>query len=272
MQKTILITGSTDGIGLETAKTLVSQGHRVLIHGRNPKKLDDTKNSLKRLSNNAHVESYLADLSQMDEVKKLARAITENHDKLDVIINNAGIYKTLEPITEEGLDTRFVVNTLAPYLLTQELLPLLSESSRVINLSSAAQASVNLNALEGKIKIADDFNAYAQSKLAITIWTRYMAQHRNSNGPTFIAVNPGSLLATKMVKEGFGMAGNDIHKGSDILTQLALDERYSSANGKYFDNDIGSFSEPHHEALDNDKCISLMKIMNNYVRSLPASL
>ena len=143
MQKTILITGSTDGIGLETAKMLVSLGHQVLLHGRNENKLQQVEKTLAEISGSGCIESYLADLSHLSDVEDLAKEVTEQHEKLDVLINNAGIYKTPEPMTQDGLDVRFAVNTIAPYLLTQKLLPLLGTSGRVISLSSAAQSPVN---------------------------------------------------------------------------------------------------------------------------------
>lgn len=259
MKKNILITGSTDGIGLETAKALLSQGHHVLIHGRNPAKLEQAKKTLSRSTDHDSIETYVADLSRMADVEKLAKAVIAKHNKLDVLINNAGVYKTPEPISADGLDVRFVVNTIAPYLLTQMLLPLLDSSARVISLSSAAQSPVNPKALLGKVRVTDDFNAYAQSKLALTMWSRNMALTLKENGPIFIAVNPGSLLGTKMVKEGFGMAGNDIHIGSDILTRLALDDEFASDSGKYFDNDVGQFSSPHRDALDTKKSQEIVK-------------
>lgn len=256
MQKTILITGSTDGIGLETAKVLASQGHQILLHGRNPAKLEEAISMLSEITGGT-VESYVADLSRMADVEELAKTVAERHDKLDVLINNAGIYKTSDPITQEGLDVRFAVNTLAPYLLTQRLLPLLDSSSRVVNLSSAAQASVNLDALAGKTHLSDDMAAYAQSKLAITMWSRSMAlTHRD--GPVFIAVNPGSLLATKMVKEGFGMAGKNIGIGVDILIRAALSDEFETATGQYFDNDVGQFASPHRDALNQQESEQVM--------------
>jgi NAD(P)-dependent dehydrogenase (short-subunit alcohol dehydrogenase family) len=139
MQKTILITGSTDGIGIETAKMLTSQGHNVLLHGRNPAKLEDTKKDLSALEGGGYIESYVADLARMADVETLAKALTDKHSKLDVLINNAGIFKIPDPMTQNGLDVRFVVNTIAPYLLTQRLIPLLGVTGRVINVSSAAQ-------------------------------------------------------------------------------------------------------------------------------------
>ena len=136
MPKTILITGSTDGIGLEAAKMLVSTGHQVLVHGRNPAKLTEAKETLSALPGGVQVESYLADLSRMADVEALAKAVAEKHAKLDVLINNAGILKAPDPITQDGLDVRFVVNTIAPYLLTMRLLPLIGPQGRIINLSS----------------------------------------------------------------------------------------------------------------------------------------
>jgi NAD(P)-dependent dehydrogenase (short-subunit alcohol dehydrogenase family) len=268
MQKTILITGSTDGIGLETAKMLASQGHRVLLHGRNQSKLEAAEKSLAELTDGGKVENYLADLSRMGDVEAFAKAVIERHDKIDVLINNAGILKIAEPITQDGLDVRFVVNTLAPYLLTQKLLPLMNITGRVINLSSAAQSPVNLEALAGKVRLSDDLDAYAQSKLAITMWTHSMALALKDKGPVFIAVNPGSLLATKMVKEGFGMAGKDIRIGADILGRLALADEFSTASGKYFDNDLGGIADPHRDALNSQKNDALIKTLEKVLAEL----
>jgi len=254
MQKTILITGSTDGIGLETAKILASQDHHILLHGRNPVKLEKAEKIISGLAEEGRVESYLADLSCIADVEALAKAVAERHTKLDVLINNAGIFKTPNPITADGLDARFVVNTVAPYLLTQKLMPLLDASARVVNLSSAAQAPVNPDALLGRIRLSDDFDAYAQSKLALIMWSRTMAHSFRGDGPMIVAINPGSLLATKMVKEGFGMPGKDIAIGVGILTRAALSEEFEKASGQYFDNDSGQFSSPHSDALNLQKC------------------
>jgi len=261
MQKTILITGSTDGIGLETAKMLVSQGHHVLLHGRNAEKLDAVKQKLSALAGAGSIGSYVADLSRMADVETLANEVSEKHNQLDVLINNAGVFKTPNPITRDGLDVRFAVNTLAPYLLTKKLLPLMNTSGRVINLSSAAQSPVNPEALAGRVRLPDDLNAYAQSKLAITMWSYSLAHSLKDKGPVVIAVNPGSLLATKMVKEGFGMAGKDIRIGADIITRLALADEFENDSGRYFDNDSGQFTSPHHDALDPQKSEKIVGVI-----------
>lgn len=262
MSKTILITGSTDGIGLETAKMLFAQGHHVLLHGRNLAKLEKVE---KELAGAGASESYVADLSNMAEVKSLANAVAQKHKTLDVLINNAGVFRVPNAMTQDGLDVRFVVNTIAPYLLTKQLLPLLGTSSRVINLSSAAQAPVDVAALAGKHSGLDSMGAYSQSKLAITMWSRSMAHALRESGPTIIAVNPGSMLASKMVQEGFGVIGNDIRIGADILIRAALSDEFADASGQYFDNDAKQFTNPHPDALDPQKCEEVVRVIEEFL-------
>jgi NAD(P)-dependent dehydrogenase (short-subunit alcohol dehydrogenase family) len=271
MQKTILVTGSTDGIGLETAGMLVSLGHHVLLHGRNPAKLEDVERTLSALPDAGRVESYLSDLSRLANGEKLAKAVAERHTKLDVLINNAGVFKTPDPITPDGLDVRFAVNTIAPYLLTQRLLPLLGASARAINLSSAAQSPVDPEALAGRVKLSDDFAAYAQSKLALTMWSRSMALSLKDDGPAIIAVNPGSLLNTKMVKEAFGLGSKDIRIGAEILTRAALADEFAAASGQYFDNDSGRFASPHPDALDPQKSEEIVRNIETVLAAITQS-
>ena len=255
MSKTILITGSSDGIGREAARVLVKKGHHVLLHGRSPHKLEPLE---AELSSSGTVERYVADLSNLDAVIQLAKTVSEKHKALDVLINNAGVLEIPDTPVKDGLDIRFIVNALAPYLLTKMLLPFLAHEARVINLSSAAQSPVSFDALSGKHLGLSAMDAYAQSKLAITMWSRAMAISLGKSGPTIVSVNPGSLLGTKMVKEKFGIDGKDIHIGADILVRAALSEAFHDASGTYFDNDKGCFADPHPDALDTEKCNHLM--------------
>lgn len=260
MQKTILITGSTDGIGLETAKILASQGHNVLLHGRNLEKLEQVQKTLLELKGGGTVEIYVADLSLMDNVEELAKTVAEKDSKLDVLINNAGVYNASNPVTQDGLDVRFAVNTIAPYLLTQRLLSLLGTSGRVINLSSAAQSTVQLEALTGRVKLRDGA-AYAQSKLALTMWSRSLALSLKDSGPIIVAINPGSMLGSKMVKQAFGVTGGDIRIGAEILIRAALTDEFKTASGEYFDNDSRQFASPHPDALDTGKCQEIVSVI-----------
>lgn len=264
MQKIILVTGSTDGIGLETARMLVSMGQHVLLHGRNPSKLKEAETSLSALPGGGRVERYVADLSRIADVEALATAVREQHTKLDVLINNAGVYTAPEPVTQDGLDVRFAVNTIAPYLLTQRLLPLLGTSGRVINLSSAAQSPVDPRALAGQVLLSDGA-AYAQSKLALTMWSRSMARSLKDKGTTIIAVNPGSMLGSKMVKDAFGVEGGDIRIGAEILTRAALSDEFATASGQYFDNDSGQFASPHPDALDSRKSQEIVGMIETWL-------
>jgi len=165
VSKTILITGSTDGIGLDAAKALAERGHTILLHGRNPEKLSAIKKEHAALESS---ESYVADLSDLKSVQTLATDIAAKHTHLDVLINNAGVFKTAKPITKDGLDIRFVVNTLAPYYLAQRLLPLMDTTGRILNLSSAAQAPVSRSAFFGDTRLSDGA-AYAQQRLSASI-------------------------------------------------------------------------------------------------------
>ena len=258
MTKTILITGATDGIGRLTAAQLAQQGHRILLHGRSAEKLASAAQEI-----DGDVTTYKADLSALDEVRALVDEVLAKHDQLDVLINNAGVLKSAQTKAASGRDVRFEVNTLAPYVLTLGVLPIIPKNGRVINLSSAAQAPVDESAMREGSRL-DDMEAYAQSKLAITIWSAELAKDLPL-GPTIIAVNPGSLLATKMVKDGFGIAGNDLQIGADILIRAALSPDFADKSGRYFDNDAGQFGHPHPAAQDKDQVALVMQAINDAV-------
>lgn len=267
MSKTIFITGATDGIGFETAKQLAAAGNTLLLHGRSASKLEACKASILALYPQTSLSTYLADLSDFQQVLTLAKEVISEHSHLDVLINNAGVFKVSDSITSQGLDVRFVVNTLAPYVLTKALLLIMTNDSRVVNLSSAAQAPVALMALSGKQRLSDS-EAYAQSKLAITMWTFQLAKSwagntPTDNAPSLVAINPASFLGSKMVKQAYGSDGKDLRIGADILTRAATSGEFANVSGRYFDNDIGVWAQPHPDALDEAKNIALMSAMED---------
>jgi len=253
--KKIFISGATDGIGLATAKSFAALGHELILHGRNSEKLQLAIAEVAAINPEVQVHSYLADLANFSQVQGLIAQIKEDHKQIDTIVNNAGVFKTAKPMLENGMDVRFVVNTISACAIAIGLLPLLSESGRIINLSSAAQAPVDLQALLGIKSINDDFQAYAQSKLAITIWTAEMAKQLKSD-QVIVAVNPGSLLASKMVQEGFGIAGNDLSIGAEILVRASLSQSFKDASGKYYDNDAKQFSAVTENVEKNEQLIT----------------
>lgn len=254
MTKKILITGATDGLGRATAIALANQGHTIVAHGRNAQKLADLKAEI-----GANLSTVQADMSDLSQVAHMARDLVQANNQIDVVINNAGVFKTSTPRLSDGMDVRFVVNTFAPALLATLLLPIVPKDGRLVHLSSAAQAPVDLDALRGTRPL-QDMEAYAQSKLTLTMWSQDFAAN-HSDGPVSVAVNPGSLLATKMVREGFGTAGNDLNIGVDILIRVALSDEFAAASGKYFDNDSGQFARPHPDAADPARVAAVVTII-----------
>lgn len=265
MAKTIIITGSTDGIGKLTALKLAKEGHIIYVHGRSETKVNSVVAEIIKTSKNKNIKGFVADFSDLEAVKKLANQIKTEIPKIDILINNAGIFKNSISQTKEGLDIRIVVNYLAPYILTQTILPNIkkSEEPRIINLSSAAQASVSEGVLKGYEKVSYN-NSYAQSKLALTMWSLHLA--KKEANIVVIAVNPGSLLNTKMANEAYGQHWSSAEKGVNILHDIALSEEYKNDSGKYFDNDKGDpkgyFSLAHADAYDIDKTNKLLEITN----------
>jgi NAD(P)-dependent dehydrogenase (short-subunit alcohol dehydrogenase family) len=265
MKKTILITGSTDGIGKLTALKLASEGNQVYLHGRNTDKLEKVISEMKAASNNPNIKGFVADFSDMDAVKKMAAAVSKEVSTLDVLINNAGVYKSPVSKTNDNFDIRFAVNYFAPFILTERLLPLIKKGNtpRIINLSSAAQAPVSMEALEGKTTL-NEMEAYSQSKLALTMWSFYLAEKE----PTIItiSVNPGSLLNTNMVKKGWGFHRSSADKGRDILYNLAVVQKYENASGKYFNNDIGTFGAVHPAGNSKETINELISKTNELLK------
>ncbi|MBE9043602.1 SDR family NAD(P)-dependent oxidoreductase [Pleurocapsales cyanobacterium LEGE 10410] len=255
--KTILITGSTDGIGRLVAIKIAKEGHEVYLHGRNPQKLANVVSEIKEETKNENIKGFVADFSDLDVVKQMTHQIKGATSKIDVLINNAGVYNSSKSQNDDGLDMRLVVNYLAPFTLTNELIPRLKkgEKTRIVNLSSAAQSPIDYEVLAGK-EMRSESETYAQSKLALTMWSFYLAKKEPSIN--VIAVNPGSLLNTNMVKEAFGKHWSSADKGANILYDLAVSEDYKGDSGKYFDNDRGTFAEAHPDAYNETKINKLI--------------
>ena len=251
MKQVILLTGATDGLGRLAADMLAQRGHDLILHGRDQARLNALVSSLSEGKGPQQITGVVGDLSCLEDVKQMAERLCQDHATIDVIINNAGVLKAPNYQTEDDLELRFAVNTIAPFLLTHLLLPKMPIGGRVVNLSSAAQRPVDLARL-ARYSEMDDMDAYAMSKLAITCWTNAMAKRLPDL--VFVSVNPASLLATKMVKEGFGIDGHDPQTGGEVITKAALDDAFATASGRYFDNDSGCFADPHGDALDDEIC------------------
>jgi len=262
--KSILITGSTDGIGKLAAISLASEGHTIYIHGRNQKKVITTVEEIKSSTGNEQVRGFVADFSDLNSVKQMAAEVNGQLESLDVLVNNAGVFNSPVSHSKEGYEIRYAVNYLASFVLTNGLLPVLKKGNdaRIINLSSAAQSEISFNVMTGKAPVAVN-GAYAQSKLALTMWSFYLAAQLENIA--VIALNPGSLLNTKMVKEAFGHHWSSADKGANIIAELSVGERYKGITGKYYDNDSGGFGRAHSQAYDPAAISELISFTNNLI-------
>ncbi|HWQ20411.1 MAG TPA: SDR family oxidoreductase [Methanotrichaceae archaeon] len=234
--RTVLVTGSTDGIGKETALVLARMGANVLIHGRDEEKGRKVMEEIRHKSGNGQIELYIADLSSQRQVRKLAKEVLGSHDRLHVLINNAGVYMPQRRLTEDGIETTLAVNFLAPFLLTGLLQDLLKRSapSRIINVSSVAHMSarVDLTDLQGE-RYYDGYNAYALSKLALILFTYSLAEKLRGTGVTVNCLHPG-VINTKLLRAGFGPGGAGVEEGARTPVYLASSPDVENVTGKYF--------------------------------------
>ncbi len=234
--QTIFITGSTDGIGKLTALQLAKQQAHVLIHGRNEKKVASVVDEIKNASKNKNVEGFTADLSSIDEVRKLANEVLEKHDKIDVLINNAGAGTADQRYGKDGTELRMTVNYLAPFLLTHLLLPTLKNAapSRIVNVSSAGQAPIDFNDVMLE-KNFDGVQAYCQSKLALIMFTIDLAEQLRNENINVNSLHPGTYLDTNMVRRSGVTPWGKPDTGADAEVFLSVSPQLENATGKYFD-------------------------------------
>src|SRR5215211_7090747 len=237
-EATILVTGATDGLGKHVASVLARRGATVLVHGRSPERLEATLEEVRSQTSSQKVGSYLADLSSLAAVRDLADRILSEYDRLDVLVNNAGIIVQERKASEDGYELTFAVNYLSHFLLTSLLLPLLKDSApaRVVNVASAGQSPIDFDdpMLE---RGYDGMRAYSQSKLAQVMFTFDLAEELAGSGVTVNALHPASLMDTKMVFEAFGSAMSTVQEGADATVRLAAAPELEGVSGKYFDGE-----------------------------------
>jgi NAD(P)-dependent dehydrogenase (short-subunit alcohol dehydrogenase family) len=252
-QPIILVTGSTDGIGKAVARELALHGAHVILHGRDREKGERVLSEIKNLTWNAELDLLIADFSEQENVRRLAEEIISNYGRLDVLINNAGVYEKTRKLTADSIEMTFAVNYLAPFLLTRLLLPLLKKSapSRVVNMASIAHRDVrriDWDNLQGE-KHYDAFEAYALSKLADITFTYSLAERTRDTGVTANCLHPG-VIATKMLREGFpSIRGKSPAHGAKIPVYLALSPDVGNISGLYFEE---SQSPVHSSTLTYD--------------------
>ena len=236
-EATILVTGATDGLGKRVARELAAKGTTVLLHGRSPERLEATLEELRGQTSTEKVGSYVADLSSLAAVRDLADRILSEYDRLDVLVNNAGIIvQERRKESEDGYELTFAVNYLSHFLLTSLLLPLLKDSApaRVVNVASAGQSPIDFDdpMLE---RGYEAMRAYSQSKLAQVMFTFELAERLSDTGVSVNALHPASLMDTKMVRDTFGYTMSTVEEGSEAVVRLAVSSELEGVMGRYFD-------------------------------------
>ncbi len=232
----ILVTGATDGIGLETAIQLARQGHALLMHGRNAARAQQALDTVQKLVPQAELHTLHADLSDLVQVAEMANELRLRLTHLDVLINNAGVYMNQRKLIVDGLEMTLAVNHLAHFLLTLLLLPLLKKSAeaRVVTVSSVAHMSgrIEFDNLNGERRF-DAYQAYANSKLANALFAMELARREpwlSSN-----SLHPG-VIDTKLLHAGFDMQGASRQSGALTSIYLASSPDVTGSSGKYYDD------------------------------------
>ena len=236
--KTVLVTGSTDGVGRYVAGKLAAAGARVLIHGRDGGRGKALAEEIKREGRGEAV-FYQADLSSLAEVRQLADAVLADNSRLDVFISNAGIGSQNEgparQTSADGHELRFAVNYLAGFLLAYRLLPLLKASapSRIVNVASLGQHPIDFD----DVMITRGYSgsrAYAQSKLSQIMFTIDLAGELKGSGITVNSLHPATYMNTTMVRAGGIAPISTVEQGGEAILHLAAGDDVAGKSGLFF--------------------------------------
>jgi NAD(P)-dependent dehydrogenase (short-subunit alcohol dehydrogenase family) len=237
--KTVLITGSTDGVGRVVARRLAAERARVLVHGRN---LERGEALIAEMRATGHEDAAFleADLSSLAEVRKLALAVEASEARLDILVNNAGIGSGgptgKRALSVDGFELRFAVNYLAGFLLTRLLLPkiLASTPSRIVNVASLGQAPIDFD----DVMIARGYTgarAYSQSKLAQIMFTMDLADELAGRNVTVNSLHPATYMNTTMVRQSGTTPISTVEEGADAIMNLILSPELEGRGGLFFD-------------------------------------
>ena len=235
--KTALVTGSTDGVGRMVAARLAALGARVLVHGRDAGRGARAVADIERAGGVA--EFLPADLADLAEVRRLADLVAARTDRLDLLVNNAGIgsggREGVRRTSADGYELRFAVNYLAQFLLTRLLLPLVRQAApaRIVNVSSAGQQAIDF----GDVMLTRGYSggrAYCQSKLAQIMFTIDLAGELAETGITVNCLHPATYMDTRMVREAGVTPWSSVEEGAEAILNLALSPALTAKSGLYF--------------------------------------
>ena len=236
--KTVLITGSTDGVGRYVATRLAAAGAKVLIHGRDAARAETLVDEIKR-AGHAAPTFYQADLSSLAGVRQLAQSVIAGHPRLDVFVSNAGIGSQNEgperQTSKDGYELRFAVNYLSGFLLANLLLPLLKAAapSRIVNVASLGQHPIDFD----DVMITRGYSgsrAYAQSKLSQIMFTIDLAAELKGSGVTVNSLHPATYMNTTMVRAGGITPISTVEQGGDAILHLVTGDDVAGKSGLFF--------------------------------------
>jgi NAD(P)-dependent dehydrogenase (short-subunit alcohol dehydrogenase family) len=249
----VLVTGSTDGLGRGLARELAGRGATVLLHGRDAAKGDAAVREIGSATGSEQLAFYLADFGSLDHVRELAGRILAEHDRLDVLVNNAGLGagRSERELSGDGHELRFAVNYLASFLLTHLLEPLLVQSApaRIVNVSSAGQAPIDFDDVMLE-RAYSGVQAYTQSKLALVMLAFDLAEELRDRGVTANALHPGTFMPTKMVLDAGISPVDSLESGVDATMRLVADTELDGVTGSYFERKREALAHP--QAYDDD--------------------
>ena len=278
--KICLITGGNSGIGKATALGLAKMGATVVIVSRNKEKGETAVTDIIAKSGNKNVELIQADMSSQNSIHKLAEDLKARHEKLHLLINNAGVYLTKRTTTENGLESTFAVNHLGPFLLTSLLLDILKASapSRIVNVTSDAHngAKINFEDLQGEKRFSG-WQAYGQSKLAMILFTHELAKKLEGTGVTANSAHPG-VVRTNFAKNNGGLVMLGFRflgiffispdSSAKRILYVATSPSLEGVTGKYFTRMHEVRSSP--ESYDDDAARRLWLVSEQLAKLSPS--
>ena len=239
-QRIALVTGSTDGLGRAVARALAGSGFLVLIHGRDAQRGQDLVREICARGGSARF--HRADFASLAEVRALADAVRHEHDRLDLLVNNAGIgtgdggRPAPRRTSADGHELTFAVNYLSGYLLTRLLLPMLVRAApaRIVNVASVGQYPLDFDNLM-LTRAYSGMRAYAQSKLAQVMLTFDLAAELRDRGVTVNCLHPATYMDTTMVRAAGVEPTSTVEQGAAAVMHLAVSPELEGRTGDYFD-------------------------------------
>jgi NAD(P)-dependent dehydrogenase (short-subunit alcohol dehydrogenase family) len=246
--KTVLVTGSTDGVGRLVARRLANQGAHVLVHGRDPFRGGQLVDDI-RAAGHGSAAFLPADFSSLAEVRRLAATIRQGCERLDILINNAGVgsggSSGSRETSQDGYELRFAVNYLAGFLLTRMLLPLviLSDRARIVNVSSLGQHPIDFDDVM-LTRCYSGSRAYTQSKLAQIMFTFDLARELDPATVTVNCLHPATYMATTMVRQSGVKPLSTVEEGAEAILNLAVSEELNGRSGEFFNGLLPSRANP----------------------------